>query len=95
MPDGPLPENRSRFGKRWISLTKEPTALTHSSSTKKDAFHVLCVGVTAQNQEVERLRAERLPMITTGTVVGCSCGSVVSSRSGMAAAWARAGTEEE
>lgn len=34
-------------------------------------------------------------MMTTGTVGGCSCGGVVSSRRGMAAAWARAGTEEE
>lgn len=34
-------------------------------------------------------------MMTTGTVVGCSCGRVVSSRRGMAAAWARAGTEED
>lgn len=34
-------------------------------------------------------------MMTTGTVGGCSCGRAVSSRRGMAAAWARAGTEGE
>lgn len=37
----------------------------------------------------------KLPMITTGTVGGCSCGSVVSSSRGMAKACARAGTTEE
>lgn len=37
----------------------------------------------------------KLPMITTGTVGGCSCGSVVSSSRGMAKACARAGTKEE
>lgn len=40
-------------------------------------------------------QAKSLPMMTTGTVGGCSCGRVVSSRRGMAAAWARAGTEED
>ena len=34
-------------------------------------------------------------MMTTGRVGGCSCGRVVSSRRGMAAAWARAGTGKE
>lgn len=34
-------------------------------------------------------------MTTTGTVGGCSCGSVVSSSRGMAKACARAGTQEE
>lgn len=47
----------------------------------------MCVNLT--------LRAKCLPMITTGTVGGCSCGSVVSSRRGMAKACARAGTMEE
>lgn len=36
----------------------------------------------------------KLPMITTGTVGGCSCGSVVSSSRGMAKACARARTKE-
>lgn len=37
----------------------------------------------------------RSPMMTTGRVGGCSWGKVVSSKRGMAAARARAGTEVE
>lgn len=54
--------------------------------------------VTSVGSSVNRgedIKRESLPMMTTGTVGGCSRGRVVSSKRGMAAAWARGGSEEE